>query len=94
MFSNSDEIISVFPTQFSDRLTVHYYSKSMGSWNLRMLNSLGQQVFANEIVVGAGEYVQTVFTDELVSLNAGIYYIQLIKDGVEIDAKKVMKVKL
>ena len=94
VFSNSDEIISVFPTQFSDRLTVHYYSKSMGSWNLRMLNSLGQQVFANEIVVGAGEYVQTVFTDELVSLNAGIYYIQLIKDGVEIDAKKVMKVKL
>jgi len=91
--STSDEIISVFPTHFNDKLTVHFHSQESGNWKLNVLNSLGQILYQKELHVATGEYVQTVFTDELLRLNMGTYLIQFFKDDVKIAVKKIFKIK-
>ena len=91
--STSDEIISVFPSHFNDKLTVHFHSQEPGNWKLNVINSLGQKLYQKELYVAAGEYVQTVFTDELLQLNIGAYLLQFFKDDVKIAVKKVFKIK-
>jgi len=91
--STSDEIISVFPSHFNDKLTVHFHSQEPGNWKLNVINSLGQKLYQKELYVAAGEYVQTVFTDELFQLNMGTYLLEFFKDDVKIAVKKVFKIK-
>jgi subtilase family serine protease len=91
--STSDEIISVFPSHFNDKLTVHFHSQEPGNWKLNVINSLGQKLYQKELYVAAGEYVQTVFTDELFQLNMGTYLLEFFKDDLKIAVKKVFKIK-
>ncbi|MFT7613983.1 MAG: serine protease AprX [Parvicellaceae bacterium] len=91
--SADDELISVFPSNFSTKLTVKFHSNSAGSWKLRMVNSVGQVVFEKELQVTGNEYVQSVFTDEIANLGMGMYFVHLQKDNDSISVKKVIKTK-
>jgi serine protease AprX len=91
--SADDELISVFPSNFSTKLTVKFHSNSAGSWKLRMVNSIGQVVFEKELQVTGNEYVQSVFTDEIANLGMGMYFVHLQKDNDSISVKKVIKTK-
>jgi len=91
--SSNDEVLTVFPSQFSTQLTVKFHSQSAGLWNLRIVNSQGQLLFENDLEVAGGEYVQSVFTDEVANLSMGMYYIQLRKDEVSVAVEKVVKIR-
>ncbi len=91
--SNQDELLHVFPSMFQDVLRVQFHAETTGDWQLRMIDELGQVVFDNTINVQSGEYVQSVFTDEITVLAAGTYVIQLVQDGILVDYYKVVKIK-
>ena len=90
--SHSDELLRVFPTQFTDKLNIHFHSQDTGNWRLRILNILGQEIWVKYLYVTDNQYVQTVLTDELLGLNMGAYFICLSKDDLEISVSKVLKI--
>lgn len=90
--SNSDELLQVFPTQFVDKLTIHFHSQNAGEWKLKIRNTLGQELFDKSLYVEGNEYVQTVLTDQIIGLNMGTYLICLSKDGSEVSISKVVKI--
>jgi len=90
--SNSDELLRVFPTQFTDKLNIHFHSQGTGNWKLSVLNNIGQELFVKSLDVTDNQYVQTVLTDELMRLSMGNYFICLSKDDQEISVSKVLKI--
>lgn len=91
--AQSDEIIRVFPSQFNEQLHIHFFSQTSGVWKLTLVNAVGQLLFENDITTEAGEYVQTVFSDEIADLEMGTYLIHLTKDSKLVATEKVIKIR-
>ncbi|RYZ51980.1 MAG: T9SS type A sorting domain-containing protein, partial [Sphingobacteriales bacterium] len=66
---------SIYPNPFSDKINIEWKGKAQSKITMRMMNILGQEVFANTMILNAG--ANTVSLPELISGN----YILLIQDA-------------
>jgi|GEM_PF-2378478 len=75
----------VFPNPVSDQLTISFNKKISGNISFHIMNSLGQDVFNQEIKNAEAEQVVNVS-----SLSPALYFYTISKDDVIIQAGKLM----
>ena len=88
--SSSNAIkMTVSPNPFVEKVNVQFFAVANGLAELRVLNMNGQTILSKQSTISSG--YNSIQVSDLAKLNAGIYIIQLVKDGVVVENKKVVK---
>jgi Concanavalin A-like lectin/glucanases superfamily/Secretion system C-terminal sorting domain len=83
---NNQNTIKVFPNPANDHITLHYGNfASMSGYQLKITNSLGQQVFITNIIQ------QSDYIDLSTWTGNGVYFVHLIDpQGITVDIRKIV----
>ena len=86
--NNSGNIINVFPNPFNSQTTIKYSLKNSGNVNLKLYNSIGQEIMQlrNEFETAGSHDIK--FTND--KLPSGIYFLTLNIEGKTTTQKLVL----
>lgn len=86
-FSNSDDLLNVYPNPANNYLNAVYFSNSDKQMNVAITNLLGQIAFQKQINVYKGENKLNI---DLSNLSEGVYLISYIGDKNKISQKIIV----
>ena len=86
--NNAENIINVFPNPFNSQTTIKYSLKNSGNVNLKLYNSIGQEIMQlkNEFETAGSHEIK--FTND--KLPSGIYFLTLNIEGQTVTQKIVL----
>ena len=88
--SSSNAIkMTVSPNPFVEKVNVQFFAVANGVAEVRVLNMNGQTILSKQSTISSGS--NNLQVNGLAKLNAGIYIIQLIKDGLVVENNKIVK---
>lgn len=84
----SDNIITVYPNPFNGQITIKYKLRTQGNVNLKLYNSIGQEIMQlkNEVENAGPQEIK--FTND--KLPSGVYFLTLNNEGKSITQKIVL----
>lgn len=81
--------ITVYPNPITEKLmTIQFTNMPKGSYDIRLLNTLGQPVYNHVFIHTGGSVTQTIKLEN--TLPAGNYYMEFIKPGSDIKRIKIL----
>jgi len=88
--NNPGSTLRVYPNPSNGFLNISFIASAGGTYNLSLMNELGQTVHSRSINIGSGEQRLTIDTDRL-GLVSGIYLLQLTSSDQTISTKVLIK---
>ena len=81
--------VTVYPNPITEKLmTIQFTNMPKGSYDIRLLNTLGQPVYNHVFIHTGGSVTQTIKLEN--TLPAGNYYMEFIKPGSDIKRIKIL----
>ncbi len=87
--ASKDIVMQVSPNPFTENLYIRFTATEKGTAEIRLINASGQIVLAKQSFISKG--YNNIQLQEISKFTNGLYFVQLLMNGIIIDNQKIIK---